>query len=634
MHPVGDDNEYSTSANSGPIPFMNTTTRSGRKIKPTSKLMETLSRGDYTAFESTFIDGSDETNLEIYYDALHQDDYKLQEKMKDPIAFLANMEKEKDTMYYHEAMKQRDKEEFQKAMETEFKEHTRRKHWELRPIEQVPKGTKILDSIWAMKRKRNILNRMVTKWKARLNVHGGQQEYGVNYTETYSPVATWYSIRMLLTLATLNKWHTRVVDFVLAYPQAPIEHDIYMKLPVGLRYEGIDESKYCLKLKKNIYGQRQAGRVWNKYLVDGLKNIGFKQSKAGDECVFYRGDVIFFVYVDDGCFISPNANSVDRAIRDLQNPKLAKHEYDLEDRGDIADYLGINFRKESNGTLKLTQPQLIDDILKEVGITETTRTKPTPAASTKLLTRDIHLPKFNNSFNYRRVIGQLNYLEKGSRPDISYAVHQCARFSSDPRQSHADAVIHICKYLHGTRDEGLIINPSKDLNLKCYADADFIGNYCKGTAHLDVSTSKSRTGFIIFFCDCPIIWASKLQTCIALSSCESEYYALSQALREVIPIMRLLQEIHDKKFIGTYVPPKVHCKAFEDNLGALHMATIHKMRPRTKHINQTYHHFRSHVRNGDVTVHAISTCDQIADIFTKPLDQNTFVKLRRKYLKW
>ena len=126
---------------------------------------------------------------------------------------------------------------------------------------------------------------------------------------------------MLLTLASLQKWHTRVIDFVLAYPQAPIEHDMYMKLPVGLRYEGIEESKYCLKLKKNIYGQKQAGRVWNKYLVDGLKNIGFKQSKAGDECVFCKGAVIFFVYVDDGCFISPDAGSVDRAIRDLPNPK-------------------------------------------------------------------------------------------------------------------------------------------------------------------------------------------------------------------------------------------------------------------------------------------------------------------------
>ena len=294
-----------------------------------------------------------------------------------------------------------------------------------------------------------------------------------------------------MSLAILNKWHTRQVDFVLAYPQAPIEHDIYMKLPVGLQFEGIDESKYCLKLVKNMYGQKQAGRIWNQYLVEGLKNIGFEPSKCGDECVFYRGDVIFFVYVDDGCFLGANKASVDQAIEDLQNPDMAKHRYDIEDRGDISDYLGINFCGEKDGTLILTQPQLIDQILEEVGIDANVRMKPTPAASTKLLARDLHLPKFNNAFNYRRVIGQLNYLEKGTRLDIAYAVHQCARFCSDPRKTHADAIIHLCKYLQGTRDKGITINPSTDLSLKCYADADFIGNYHKRTAAYDASTAKS-----------------------------------------------------------------------------------------------------------------------------------------------
>ena len=109
-----------------------------------------------------------------------------------------------------------------------------------------------------------------------------------------------------------------------------------------------------------MYGQKQAGRVWNKHLIDGLRNIGFKQSESGDECIFYRGYVIFFFYVDDGCFLSPNVESVTKAIVDLKNPELAKHKYDKEDKGDIADYLGINFKRETNDKLKLMQPQLID----------------------------------------------------------------------------------------------------------------------------------------------------------------------------------------------------------------------------------------------------------------------------------
>ena len=189
-------------------------------------------------------------------------------------------------------------------------------------LSKIPKGTKILDAVWAMKRKRDILTNAITKWKARLNVHGGQQEKGVNYEETYSPVAMWTSIRTLLVLSILNKWHTRQVDFVLAFPQAPIEYELFMKLPLGIKIDGVSNRTHCLQLLRNLYGQKQAGRVWNRFLVEGLLNIGFTPSKV-DECVFYKGNVIFFVYVDDGCFIGPNKDEIDQASADLKNPEVA-----------------------------------------------------------------------------------------------------------------------------------------------------------------------------------------------------------------------------------------------------------------------------------------------------------------------
>ena len=264
-----------------------------------------------------------------------------------------------------------------------------------------------------------------------MNIHGGQQEYGVHYTETYSPVVNWFSVRLMLVLALVNKWHTRQIDFVLAYPQAPIPYDNYMKLPHGIKTTHGDGKTHVLKLIQNIYGGKNSGRIWNEYLHNGLLNIGFKQSKV-DDCVYYRGKCIFLCYVDDGIFIHPDSREIDKAIKDLQDINKAKARFVIEDQGSINDYLGINFEYLADGKIKLSQPHLINQIIEEVNVKPNTK-KPTPAASTKPLRRDESAPPCQNPpFHYRRVIGKLNFLEKSSRPDIAYAAQQCARFCSDP----------------------------------------------------------------------------------------------------------------------------------------------------------------------------------------------------------
>lgn len=183
----------------------------------------------------------------------------------------------------------------------------------------------------------------------------------------------------------------------------------------------------------------------------------------------------------------------------------------------------------------MTQCQLIKSILKDLGLNDKSNLRTTPALSTKILHSHPESPPFNESWSYRMVIGKLNYLEKSSRPDISYAVHQCARFSIDPRQEHAKAVKAIGRYLAMTKDKGIIFRPDND-GLLCYSDADFSGNYRIEEAETNPSTAKSRTGYAIKYGGCPLLWASKLQTEVALSSTESEYIAISQSLREVIPI--------------------------------------------------------------------------------------------------
>ena len=622
--PTGDDSTIL------PATSDTSTRRSSRRRTPSTKYKESVEMGALRAFPASLLKD------EAYYDALHEDEYVTQKEMNDPIAFLASTQSKSkgdpDTMYYHQAMAAPDREQFKTAMRKEFADHCTRDHWEIVTTKKVPKGVRILDAVWAMRRKRNIKTREIYKWKARLNVHGGQQEKGVNFWETYSPVVNWFSIRLLLAKALLHNWHTRQIDFVMAYPQADIETELFMKLPAGIELPGLSNDTHCLRLKKNLYGQKQAGRVWVKHLQQGLRNLGFTPS-AIDECVWYRDDVIFTFYVDDGIAWSPNKASVDKFIDEFRNVKMAGAKYDIEDMGDVTDYLGINFSKLPGDRIHLSQPHLIDDIIKEVGVLPY-KPRTTPALSSSILHRDLDGEEFTYQFDYRSIIGKLNFLEKGTRPDIAYAVHQLARFSSCPKKCHGDAVIHLAKYLKGTRSRGIIIKPDFSKSFEVYADADFAGNWHAETAALDASTAKSRAGYVVTLHGCPIIWHSKLINQICLSTTEAEYCCLSQALRDTIPIMNLLKELNEHSFKSEGSTPKIHCQLFEDNMGALEIARTPKMRPRTKHINNVYHHFREHVRMKLVTITYVPTTEQTADMLTKPLGQNLFQKFRKRLMGW
>ena len=165
---------------------------------------------------------------------------------------------------------------------------------------------KVLPAVWQMKRKRDIKSQKVKKWKARLNIDGSRTTKGVHYDQTYAPVASWNSIRMLLTKTALHGWHTKQLDYVLAYPQAPVEKDLHMKIPAGFEKENGKNLDYVLKIHRNIYGQNQAGRVWNHYLVNKLVNeLGFKQSKV-DEYVFYKGQTLYVLYTYDSILAGPS----------------------------------------------------------------------------------------------------------------------------------------------------------------------------------------------------------------------------------------------------------------------------------------------------------------------------------------
>ena len=420
---------------------------------------------------------------------------------------------------------------------------------------------------------------------------------GIDYGETYAPVTSWRSIRLILSLVASNRWHTKQLDYVLAFPQAPVERELYMEVPKGFEIEEGSTRDYVLKIHRNIYGQKQAGRVWNKYLANKLINeVGLRQSKV-DKCLFYKGSVLYALYTDDSILAGPNQDEIDQVIKDIKAANL-----DITEEGTLEDFLGVNIDQKEDGSIHLTQPHLIDQILKDLKLEgKDVKTKSTPTPATKLISHHTDSEAFDNSFHYRLVIGKLNFLETSTRPDISYTTHQCARFTSNPKREHGRALQWLGRYLKGTRDKGLIIRADPSKNLQMFVDANFAGNWdLKESDERD--TARSRHGYVIKYRGCPVTWKSQLQTEICLLSTESEYTGLSYALREAIPIMQTLKEMKHMGLPIDRTSSKVYCTVFEDNSGAVEMANHHKYCPCTKHLNVKMHHFRDYVAGKQVVV--------------------------------
>ena len=314
-----------------------------------------------------------------------------------------------DILRLHEAMKAKDKGEFKMAMEKEVNAQITNGNFTVIPRSEVPKGFRVFPRVWALVRKRDIQTREIKKYKARLAFDGSRMREGEDYDKTYAPVASWMSIRLLLTFVVAFEWHTQQVDYVAAYTQAPIDRDMYMEFPRDFTVPGgVDRKTVVLKLHRNLYGQKQAGWVWYQYLRKRLINQARFVPSKHDECLFFRGKVLYALYIDDSILGAPSRQELDEAITAIKDAKL---QITLE--GDLADFLGVKIERTSANEIIFTQPHLIDDILNDLGLQHAKEGKETPAASSRILTRNEHGAVHDKSFHYRSIIGKLNYLEKG-----------------------------------------------------------------------------------------------------------------------------------------------------------------------------------------------------------------------------
>ncbi|KAI2504402.1 hypothetical protein MHU86_10081 [Fragilaria crotonensis] len=535
-----------------------------------------------------------------------------------PLALKASL-LDPDTLSYDEAMS--DEPNLSKWMAAAAKEIAsleKNKTWIETDISNAK--SRILPGTWVFKRKRTP-DGIISKYKARYCVRGDLEE---GEPETFAPVVAWSSVRLFTILALTLNWDTSSIDFSNAFVQAKLEMPVWIHLPRG--FQSPRGKSTCLQLVKSLYGLSVAPRLWFEHVLEAFTQQGFKQSTL-DPCFLFKETIMVVLYVDDVGIAYAHESDLNKLLEGLEKRGL-----EFTKEGTFTDFLGIKFVKDAtNNTVTLTQKGLIQRIIEATGMVDC---NPNWTPATQLtLGIDPDGEPYNETWSYPSIVGMLLYLSTNTRPDIAFAVSQVARFNHSPKKSHATAIKTIVRYLHRTSDKGTIVRPTGDLSIDCYVDADFAGLHGRDPDH-EPSSAKSRTGYIITLGGCPILWKSKLQTEISLSTLESEYSALSASMRTLLPLRSLLTEVVAALRLPPQFKSTIRCRVFEDNNGALLLATKQRITNRTKYFLVKWHFFWSHVSNGDVAVLKIDTKEQWADYLTKGLNRETFEHIRKLVQGW
>ena len=521
-----------------------------------------------------------------------------------------------DTLDYDAAMANEHVDEWRKAAQKEIEQLEAHGTWVLDDIGNAT--SRILPGTWVFKLKRDP-DGNPTKFKARYCVRGDLQEGSDN---TYAPVTAWPSVRVFLLFAMVLGWATVSIDFSNAFIHAKLDKPLWIHLPRG--FHTGKPGKRCLRLKRSLYGTKDAPRLFYECVRTAFEELGFKKSEH-DPCFFYKPDMMLVLYVDDVGIAAKNPKDIDRLVESLR-----KKGFELTQEGSFSEFLGIKITPVGTG-LHMTQRGLIDKVVSALGL-ENCRPNWTPAQQ-GALGIDPDGPPMKEDWLYPSVVGMLLYLSTNTRPDIAYAVSQVARFNHSPKQSHAVAVKMIGRYLHRTRDYGTIVTPTGDMNLELYVDADFAGLYGRDPAR-SPSSVRSRTGYIIFLGGIPLVWRSFLQTEISLSTLESEYSSLSNAMRTLIPIRSLVLELAGNLDVPHNISTSVNSTVFEDNNGAMLLANNQRITSRTRYFQVKWHFFWDIVKRGEIKVLYIPTDLQKADFLTKMNPREVFERLRKMVQGW
>ena len=505
----------------------------------------------------------------------------------------------RDPATYAEAMSSPEAEDWKEACQYEIDALAKNETWDL---VDLPPGRKAVKSKWVFKLKSD------GRFRARLVAKGFTQIPGLDFDETFSPVARFESLRLLLALAALEDWHIHQMDVKSAFLNGELEEEIFMEQPKGFVVAG-QEARVC-RLKKAIYGLKQASRAWNLQFHGVLLGLGFTRTFADAGvyvCHKHEGDgvMIIILYVDDITMMGASLQNIKHIKKALSD------RYDMSDLGEIQSYLGMRIvRNRADKITEIDQSGYISDILERFGMTNANpHSTPLPAGA------DVHLVKYDGVASqsdirhYQSLIGSLMYVQIGTRPDVSFAVSRLAQYAANPSPEHLRLAHYVLGYLAGTTDMCIRY---------CGATGEGLHGYTDSSLGDQTDDRHSTSGYVFLLADGAISWSSRKQKTVAQSSTEAEYMAMADAANQAAWYYSFLEEL------GYTMddPIPVH----GDNKGAIDLALNPVTGRRSKHIEIKHHATREYVERSTIRLVRTPTADMLADSFTKPLARGSLLK--------
>ncbi|GJV45366.1 retrovirus-related pol polyprotein from transposon TNT 1-94, partial [Tanacetum coccineum] len=444
-------------------------------------------------------------------------------------------------------------------------------------------------------------NGVVSRNKARLVAQGYNQQEGIDFDETYAPVARFESICILLAYACAHDIKLFQIDVKSAFLNGFINEEVYVAQPPN--FVDFEKPNHVFKLKKTFYGLKKAPKAWYDRLKAFILDHLYTMSLVDNTLFTKKNDshiIIVQIYVDDIIFES--------SCQDLCDDfsKIMHDEFKMSIMGKLNFFLGLQIKQLEDGIF-FNQSKYIKEMLKKFGLEDAKPIK-TPMSSETKLTRDED-GKFIDDKKYRSMIGSLLYLT-ASRLNILFSVCLCAHFQEAPKTSHLEAVKRIFRYIKGTTHLGLWYPKGTGVETIVYAYSDHMGDYVD---------RKSTSGVCIFMGCCLILWFSKKQTALAISTTEAEHVSAEKSCQQALWMKQALVD-----FIIILDDVPVLC----DNKGAIDLSKNPVLHSRTKHIEIRHHFLRDNVQKGNISIEKVSSEDNIADILTKPLKREPFNLIR------
>lgn len=485
------------------------------------------------------------------------------------------------------------------AMQEELEQFERNKVWELVPL---PHYHTIIGTKWVFRNKLDEKGNIVRN-KARLVAQGYNQQEGIDFDETYAPVARLEAIRIFLAYAAHKNFKVYQMDVKSAFLNGNITEEVYVRQPPG--FENPEHPDHVYRLSKALYGLKQAPRSWYERLSKFLLNNDFSIGKA-DTTLFIKrqsSDILLVqVYVDDIIFGSTNESLC------KEFSLCMSREFEMSMMGELNYFLGLQIKQCPEGIF-ISQEKYCKEMLKKFSMDSASQMA-TPMSATIKICKDENGKSIDEKL-YRSMIGSLLYIT-ASRPDIMFAVCLCARYQSNPKISHLNAVKRIFKYLKGTTNLGLWYPKNQPFELNCYSDSDFAG---------DQVDRKSTSGTCHFLGMSLVSWFSKKQNSVSLSTTEAEYIAAARCCAQILWMKQTLSD-----YGINFDCVNIFC----DNSSTVNLSKNTVLHSRSKHIDVRHHFLRENVNLGVIKLEKVNTLNNVADIFTKPLPAERFCVLRRE----